>query len=59
MFLSSNPFSQLNLSQDLNLRAKRRRRGSLRAREHFLLKVLVEWNEWATVRNEEGAIHTQ
>jgi hypothetical protein len=35
MFLSPNPFSQLNLLQDLNLGAKRRRRGSLRAREHF------------------------
>jgi hypothetical protein len=29
MFLSQNPFSQLNLLQDLNLGAKRRRRGEL------------------------------
>jgi hypothetical protein len=29
--------------------------GSLRA---LLPKVMVEWNEWAMVRNEEGAIYT-
>jgi hypothetical protein len=55
MFLSPNPFSQLNLLQYLNLGAKRRRRGEL---ESTLLKGLVEWNEWATFRSEGRAIYT-
>jgi hypothetical protein len=50
MFLSPNPFSQLNLLQDL--------KGSLWELGGTLAKVLVEWNEWATVRNEEGSIYT-
>jgi hypothetical protein len=57
MFLSPNPFSQLNLLQDLNLGVKRRRRGAWELESTFT-EGLVEWNKFIFVRSEERAIYT-
>jgi hypothetical protein len=58
MFLSPNPFSQLKLLQDLKLGAKRREERGFWVLGGTSLKFGVEWNEWATVRNEGRAIYT-
>jgi hypothetical protein len=51
-------FSQLKLLQDLKLGAKMREERGSWVLGGTSLKLLVEWNEWATVRNEGRAIYT-
>jgi hypothetical protein len=58
MFLSPNHFFQLKLLQDLKLGAKRREERGSWVLGGTSLKFLVEWNEWAKVRNEGRAIYT-